>query len=64
MRRLDRATARPVGPVVPVLHLHGARRSMIPTAGSPQRIALGANALYFSVLEARGNIWKAVLPVN
>jgi Tol biopolymer transport system component len=61
MRKLDPATRHPVGPVMSVLHLHGARRSMIPTAESPQRIALGANALFFSVQEARGNIWKATL---
>jgi hypothetical protein len=44
---------------MPVLHLHGARRSMISTALRPQRIALGLNSLFFSVQEQRGNIWKA-----
>jgi Tol biopolymer transport system component len=59
MRKLDPATKRPVGPVIPVLHLHGARRSMISTALRPQRIALAVNNLFFSVQEQRGNIWKA-----
>ena len=59
MRKLDPATTQPVGPVVAVLHLHGARRSMISTALRPQRIALAQNSLFFSVQEQRGNIWKA-----
>ena len=59
MRKLDPATRHPVGPVMPVLHLHGARRSMISTALRPQRIALALNNLFFSVQEQRGNIWKA-----
>jgi Tol biopolymer transport system component len=59
MRKLDPATRHPVGPVMPVLHLHGARRSMISTALRPQRIALALNSLFFSVQEQRGNIWKA-----
>jgi hypothetical protein len=61
VRKLDPVTKRPVGPVESVLHLHGARRSMISSVAQPERIALGANALYFSVEEARGNIWKAVV---
>jgi eukaryotic-like serine/threonine-protein kinase len=60
MRKLDPATRHPVGPVMPVLHLHGARRSMISTAIRPQRIAFAVNNLFFSVQEQRGNIWKAV----
>jgi eukaryotic-like serine/threonine-protein kinase len=59
LRKLDRATKHPAGPIVSVLHLHGARRSMISTANAPARIALAANALFFSVQERRGNIWKA-----
>ncbi len=59
MRKLDPATRHPVGPVMSVLHLHGARRSMISTALRPQRIALAVNNLFFSVQEQRGNIWKA-----
>jgi Tol biopolymer transport system component len=59
MRKLDPATMHPVGPVMAVLHLHGARRSMISTASRPQRIALALNSLFFSVQEQRGNIWKA-----
>jgi Tol biopolymer transport system component len=59
MRRLDAATKRPVGPVESVLHLHGARRSMISTIASPQRLALGDGELFFSVVEMHGNIWKA-----
>jgi Tol biopolymer transport system component len=59
MRKLDPATKHPVGPVMSVLHLHGARRSMISTALRPQRIALAMNGLFFSVQEQRGNIWKA-----
>jgi hypothetical protein len=58
-RKLEPATGHPVGPVMPVLHLHGARRSMISTAQRPQRIALAQNSLFFSVQEQRGNIWKA-----
>jgi hypothetical protein len=34
---------------------------MISTVGQPARIALGENALFFSVEEARGNIWKATV---
>lgn len=64
MRKLDSATSYPVGPVMPVLHLHGARRSMISTALRPQRIALAQNSLYFSVQEQRGNIWKATFRTN
>jgi Tol biopolymer transport system component len=60
-RRMDPVTKRPVGPVESILHLHGARRSMISTVGQPARIALGENALFFSVEEARGNIWKATV---
>jgi len=59
MRKLDPATRHPVGLVMPVMHLHGARRSMISTALRPQRIALAVNDLFFSVQEQRGNIWKA-----
>ena len=59
MRKLDPATMHPVGPVMPVLHLHGARRSTISTAPRPQRIALALEGLFFSVQEQRGNIWKA-----
>jgi len=64
MRKLDPATSYPEGPVMPVLHLHGARRSMISTALRPQRIALAQNSLYFSVQEQRGNIWKATFRTN
>ena len=64
MRKLDPATRHPVGPVMPVLHLHGARRSMISTAIRPQRIALALNNLFFSVQEQRGNIWKATFRAN
>ena len=59
MRKLDPATMHPVGPVMPVLHLHGARRSTISTTLRPQRIALALEGLFFSVQEQRGNIWKA-----
>ena len=59
MRKLDPATRHPVGAVMPVLHLHGARRSMISTAIRPQRLALALNSVFFSVQEQRGNIWKA-----
>ena len=64
MRKLDPATRHPVGPVMPVLHLHGARRAMISTAIRPQRIALALNSLFFSVQEQRGNIWKATFRAN
>ena len=64
MRKLDPATRHPVGPVMPVLHLHGARRSMISTAIRPQRLALALNSLFFSVQEQRGNIWKATFRAN
>jgi Tol biopolymer transport system component len=59
MRKLESATARPIGAVTAVLHLHGARRSIISTAARPQRIALAGDSLFFSVQEQRGNIWKA-----
>lgn len=63
-RKLEPATKHPVGPAMPVLHLHGARRSMISTALRPQRIALAQNSLFFSVQEQRGNIWKATFKTN
>jgi len=61
MRKLDPATKRPVGDIMPVLHLHGARRSMISTVDSPQRFVLHDGKLYFSLQEVRASVWKATL---
>ncbi len=60
-QRLDPATKHPVGAPVAVAHLHSARRHMIGTGDSPQRLDLGPGGLLFSLEERRGNIWLARL---
>jgi hypothetical protein len=62
-RRLDSATKRPRGEMSYVLHLHGARRSMMhfrnPHMGRP---AVARDKIVFSLAERTGNIWMMQLP--
>jgi hypothetical protein len=59
MKRVDRATGRPIGNATPVLHLHRTDRVLYPRGvGS---IALTADRLIFNAAEVRGNIWQAQL---
>ena len=62
-RRLDPATKRPRGEMFYVLHLHGARRSMMhfrnPNIGRP---AVARDKIVFSLAERTGNIWMMKLP--
>ena len=61
MQRLDPQTKHPIGPPTALLHLHGSRRSMIPSMGDPSRFALTGNSLIFSMQLQRGNIWHVTL---
>jgi Tol biopolymer transport system component len=60
-QRLDAGTKQPRGEPTPLAHFHSARRQMIGTASSPQRLALAPGGLVFSMQERRGNIWMATI---
>ena len=60
MRRVDRATGRPVGEPTPVFHAHRTDRIMYPT-GSAWTIAVTADRLIFNAVEVRGDVWQAKL---
>ncbi len=59
MRRVDRATGRPVGEATPVLHLHRTDRILYPRGA--WSIAVTADRLLFNAAEVHGNIWQAKL---
>jgi eukaryotic-like serine/threonine-protein kinase len=55
---LDPETGRALGEPVGLLHMHGARRSIVDTAARPARIDVGGGRLVFAVREVDGNIWS------
>jgi len=57
---LDFETKRPVGLPISVLHIHGARRSLLNWRSSGEMgMSLTRDALVFSLREITGNIWMA-----
>ena len=56
--RFDPAAGKAAGPVEPIFHMHGNRRTLIDTAGEPGRIDRAGNRLVFSLQEVVANIWS------
>lgn len=54
----DPDTGKIVSPPVAILHLHGTRRTMIPTGERPARIDVERGRLVFSMQDVSGNIWS------
>ena len=54
----DPSAGKALGAPTAVLHLHGPRRRVIPTAAAPGRIDVAGGRLVFSLQEVAGNIWS------
>ena len=54
----DPVAAKVMGPPVAILHLHGTRRTLIPTADAPSRIDVAGTRLVFSMEDVSGNVWS------
>ena len=54
----DPAAGKVLGAPVAILHLHGTRRTLIPTQDAPSRIDVAGNRLVFSMQEVAGNVWS------
>jgi len=61
-QHLNPATKRPAGPAFPVLHLHGAVRSLAYSGSVKLEISVASDSLAFHLDENRGNIWMIKLP--
>jgi hypothetical protein len=60
-RRVDRGTKQPRGEAFPVLHLHGAQRSLSKSGSLSLEFSVAKDKLVFHLEEARGNIWMTKL---
>jgi serine/threonine protein kinase len=60
-QQLDPRTKRPVGAIIPVYHVHAARRSMINLPLGQVEICVAADKLIFNLGERTGNIWLTTL---
>jgi hypothetical protein len=60
MRRVDRASGRPIGEPTPVFHPHRTDRILYGPR-SAWTLAVTADRVIFNAAEAHGNIWQAKL---
>ena len=61
---LEPETKRPVGPPLPLYHIHRVRRSMLNVGYGLMDIAVAPDKIVFTEGELTGNIWMTQLPGN
>jgi len=61
---LERETKRPVGPPLPLYHIHQMRRSILNVGYGLMDIAVAPDKIVLNLGETTGNIWMTQLPGN
>jgi eukaryotic-like serine/threonine-protein kinase len=61
---LEPDTKRPVGPPLPLYHVHQVRRSILNVGYGLMDIAVAPDKIVFNLSEVTGNIWMTRLPEN
>jgi eukaryotic-like serine/threonine-protein kinase len=61
---VESETKRPVGPPLPLYHIHSVRRSILNVGYGLMDIGVAPDKVVFNLGEMTGNIWMAQLPSN
>ena len=61
---LEPETKRPVGPPLPLYHIHQVRRSILNVGYGRMDIAVAPDKIVLNLGEMTGNIWMTQLPLN